>query len=352
MYNLLPRCMSTIEESDADRLTWREFVVDVVMLVLIIANLAFIIFDWTFANSYVQDVLAATVPTFHDFYASEVHPHFLFYDLIFVAIFLTEIIIRWGLAIYRQTYRRWYFYPIVHWYDVLGCIPVGTFRSLRVLRIFSMIPKMQRLGIIDLRQTALYDTLVRYRDWIVQELTDRVTLRILDGVQHEIERNHPVVDRIAEEVIRPQHEALVEALTHRLQEATAKAYGSYRTDFQQYMDGVIQQAVNNNREIKTIGMIPGVGPTIAHLLQSAISDIVYSVINQMMDDVGSRENDKVMAQITTISVDAAFSDEFEQTLNELVRSLIVDSLDVIKDQIDLSRWDPKHTPARDASPVS
>lgn len=328
-------------DPDNGKQTLRELVVDVIMLVLIAANLVFIVFDWTFTYRHFQELLEVTVPAFHDFYATEVHPNFLFYDLIFVAVFVAEILVRWGLAIYRGTYRRWYFYPLVHWYDVLGCIPVGTFRSLRVLRLVVMIRKMQRLGLIDLTQTAIYEAFVYYRDRFVQEITDRVVVRIVSGIQHEVSTNDVVVDRITKEVIGPRRDDLVNALTHRLQAATADAYSSYRPAFQRYVDAVITQAVNNNREISTIGMIPGVGSTIAHLLKEAISDIVYNVLNQIMDDIGSQENNRVIAEITSISADAAFSSNYEQELNTMVRSLLIDALEVVKDQIEVYEWDPR-----------
>lgn len=332
-----------------ERQTLREVVVDAVMLVLIVANLAFIIFDWTFAYVQFQQLLQATVPAFHDFYAAEVHPNFLLYDLAFVAVFVVEIVVRWGLAIYRGTYRRWYFYPLVHWYDVLGCVPVGTFRSLRVLRLIVVVRKMQRLGLVDLKQTAAYETFIYYRDALVQELTDRVVLRILDGVQEEVATNDVVVEQITQHVILPRRTEFVNAVTHRLQAATAEAYDTYRPDFQAYLDDVIAQAVQKNREISTIGMIPGVGSAVAQLLEHAISDIVYNVLNQMMEDVGNPENDRVLAEITSISADAAFSSAYEQELHELVRSLLVESIDVVKSQIEVYEWAPHYRPS-DAAP--
>src|SRR6056297_2996636 len=124
-------------------------VVDVTMLVLIVANLTLIIVDWGFATTFVQGQLQTFTPGVYRWYDQTIHQHFVFYDLLFVSVFVTEILVRWGLAIYRQRYHRWFFYPFVHWYDVLGCIPVGSLRSLRLLRLIAMVPKMQRIGLVD-----------------------------------------------------------------------------------------------------------------------------------------------------------------------------------------------------------
>ena len=312
--------------------------IDAVMLVLIISNLGLIVFDWAFESRIVQDFFRTWLPQFYTFYDTQVHSNFFFVDLMFVAVFVVEIIIRWGVAIYRGTYHRWFFYPFVHWYDVLGCVPVSSFRSLRLLRIAAMIPKMQRLGLVDLRKTAFYRTFSKYGGIVVEELSDRVAVRILDAVKDEVREGHPVTDQVVNEVIKPQREALIESITHRLQEATAVAYGSYQEEFRDYLEEVIAEAVDRNREIGTVARIPGVGTTMATLLENAISDIVYNVIDRMMADVASLDNDKVIAQITSISTDALLTSEYDERLNRLARSILLQSLDLVKEHVEIQQW--------------
>src|SRR5690606_42147929 len=56
--------------------------------------------------------------------------------LLFVSVYLTEFSIRWLVAIARRTHERWFYFPFVHWYDLLGCIPVGSFRWLQPSRSY------------------------------------------------------------------------------------------------------------------------------------------------------------------------------------------------------------------------
>ena len=118
------------------------FILDFVMLVLIISNLFCLVFDTFFENRIVQDLLFWAFPGFTEFYKSQIHPNFLVYDLIFVSVYLSEFVLRWIIAIRRKTYYRWFFYPFVHWYDLIGCIPVGAFRWLRLLRVFSIVYRL------------------------------------------------------------------------------------------------------------------------------------------------------------------------------------------------------------------
>ncbi|MCS4156594.1 hypothetical protein [Salinibacter ruber] len=324
----------------ADR-TAREtlgLVVDVVMMALIVANLALLIVDWGFASPIVQTQMENYVPALYTWYDQTIHQHFLLYDLAFVSIFVVEILVRWGLAIYRQRYHRWFFYPFVHWYDVLGCIPVGSLRSLRLLRLVAMIPKLQRTGLVDLRETYFYRTFEKYRDIVLEEISDRVTVRIIEGLQEEIRTSQEVTTRIGREVIAPQREALIEAVTHRLQEATAVAYDHQQDDFHEYLDGVIEDAVQRNREIGTLAALPGVGRPVASLLENAISDIVFNVVDRMVTDVCSFDNDQAITQVTSISADALMSPKYDRRLNQLAQSVVLQSLDVIKDHVQIRRW--------------
>jgi hypothetical protein len=324
-------------------------IVDVVMVLLIIANLFLIIVDWGFESVVVQRQLQRYTPEVYHWYDRTIHQHFLFYDLAFVVVFVAEILVRWGVAIYRQRYHRWFFYPFVHWYDVLGCIPVSSLRSLRLLRIIAMIPKMQRIGLFDLRNTYPYRKFEKYRDIVLEEISDRVTVRIINGLQTEIRGSEKVSRRIVDEVFAPQREALIQAVTHRMQEATAVAYSSQQDDFQEYLDNVISDAVDKNREISTIASVPGVGGTIAGLLESAISDIVFNVIDRMVADVASLDNDRAIAEVTSISTDALFSPKYDQRLNHLARSLVLQSLDVIKDHVQIRQWRQEYDPASSSS---
>lgn len=322
--------------------------VDMVMLVLILANLVLIVVDWTFSSALVQRQLQLHVASIHRWYDQTIHQNFLFYDLIFVGIFVAEILVRWGLAIYRERYHRWFFYPFIHWYDVLGCIPITSFRSLRLLRIIAMIPKMQRLGLLDLRKTYVYRTYAKYRDIVLEEVSDRVTVRIIEGLQKELRGSRAVSQQIADDVLAPQREALVEAVTHRLQEATAVAYSAHEEDFHEYLNDVIGDAIDRNREISTVASIPGIGRPIASLLERAVSDIVFNVVDRLVTDVAALENDRVLAEVTSISADALLSPKYDQRFNRIARSIVLQSLDVIKRHVQVREWKAEYTPSSSA----
>jgi hypothetical protein len=312
--------------------------VDLVMLALIAANLALIIFDWMFLNAGFQHVLQQYVPAFYVWYDTTIHAHFFYIDLAFVSVFLLEIGVRWGLAIWRQTYHRWFFYPFIHWYDVLGCIPISSFRFLRVLRVFAIVPKIQRTGLIDLKDTYVYQSYLKYRDILIEEITDRVTVKILDGIQDGVRQGNPITERIVRDVIQPQQEALATAFAHRVQEAAATSYEPYRETFRAYVDHRVQEAVDQNQEIGIIGQLPGVGRPIRSLLQGAISDITFHVVDDVLHDVAALDNDDLIAEITERSSDALVRGKYDERLNAILQEIIVDSLELIKEHVQIQQW--------------
>ena len=134
------------------QLVW--FAIDFLMLGLLIINLAFIIFDSVYGFDIVRNGLGSISPAINDFY-QPIHNNFIVYDLAFVAVFLTEFMVRWVYAVKAKMYDRWYFYPFIHWYDIIGCIPVGSFRFLRILRVISIIYRLHQYKVIDVTQTKI-----------------------------------------------------------------------------------------------------------------------------------------------------------------------------------------------------
>src|SRR5690606_19121017 len=190
--------------------------VDLALIGLILLNLGLVLFDWLFRIPAVQDLLHMLSPAFFSFYRDTVHATFLEIDLWFVAVFLTEFVIRWGFAIGRRTYHRWFFYPFAHWYDLLGCIPVGSFRWLRILRVVSLTYRLQRAGLIDLSNTVAWQFAEKYYNVVVEEISDRVVINVLNDVQQQIKQGNPAANRIQSEVLKPRARQLVDYIAARV----------------------------------------------------------------------------------------------------------------------------------------
>ncbi|MDX1804183.1 MAG: ion transporter [Alcanivorax sp.] len=313
------------------------FAIDIGMIVLVVVNLGLILFDWLFQVPPVQSVLASLTPAFHDYYRDTIHANFLFYDLCFVAVYLTEFSLRWIAAIARGTYHRWFFYPFAHWYDLLGCIPVGSFRWLRILRVVSLLLRLQRMGIVDLSQTFLGQTLIKYYGVIVEEVSDRVVINVLSGAQREIGTGSPLLHRIESEVLAPRQSQLVSFAATRVAEATQKSHAQYRDQLAEYFSHLTDEAVIRTPAGRRLAAIPVAGPRAIGLLGEAVRETGTAFVDQLVDDLASPASRPQLEALFSDLIDAAISGDRRQ-LDSLVRDTLLDVLEQVKMQVAVQRW--------------
>lgn len=310
--------------------------IDLLMVGLVLINLSWIIFDWVFTVPWVQDLLTWVYGPFVVFYADQVHSNFYNYDLVFVSIFITEFVFGWCVAIFKRQYKSWWHYPIFHWYDLLGCIPVGSFRFLRVLRLISILVRLQRLGVIDLSNTAVFKFLKRYYGIFVEEVSDRVVVNVLNGVQDEIQHGNEFQDRLIKDVLQPRHAVLADEIVSRAEQTTQVLLAKHRDTVRDYIHGVIAQAMSHNPELKLVGHVPVLGGLVNRQLDHAVGDIVANVVEQMVQDLSSETVHGMVKNVT------------EEILNNLstqpstgsVDALAVanEVIELVKQQVQVQRW--------------
>ncbi len=311
---------------------------DLVMLYILLLNLTFIAFDWIFESQMVQDTLHEYTPTFYYTYSKHIHRNFNLIDLVFITIYLAEFFFRWGVSIYHQRFHKWFFFPFVYWYDLLGCIPAASFRMLRLLRVGIILYRWQRNGIIDLKETYLGKTVIKYYDIIMEEITDKVIVNILGTVQDEIRVGSPLTDKIINEVIRPRKEVLVEWISHRISTATQHVQSRHHHEIRRYVDIRVTESMVENPEVMGINKIPLVGSLVTSRLQSAVSDIVYGVINRIIEDLSSVRSREAVDDVAEALFEAIIQPEKDQHLNQVAIDMVVQSLELIKQQVMIKQW--------------
>ncbi|WP_111497750.1 MULTISPECIES: hypothetical protein [Marinobacter] len=321
---------------NSHQLFW--FVVDFVMLGLLFLNITWIIFDALYAVDAVRDLLFEYVTPFAEFYRP-IHRNFIFYDLIFVWIFLTEFVIRWLYAIRTKLYDRWYFYPFLHWYDLLGCIPVGSYRFLRVLRVISIIYRLHKYQIIDFTKTRVYQFLKFYYEAFMEELSDRIVIKVLSGAQAEMTHGSPLIHRIQNEILLPRRDLLSQWLSEKVAEAATTGYIPNRGALRQYLESCVDQALSQNHELSRLRQVPMLGPQITETLEEAVGDIVAQVIHQILDDLASARNHDFIDDIVgTFLQETDVRDgkvtESERQIIQVVNEII----EALKKQLAVKRW--------------
>ncbi|MDI9245931.1 hypothetical protein [Marinobacter sp. CHS3-4] len=317
------------------QLIW--FTIDFVMLGLLIINLAFIIFDSVYSFDAIQDGLESLAPAINEVYRP-IHRNFIFYDLVFVGIFLTEFMLRWGYAVKAKVYDRWYFYPFIHWYDIIGCIPVGSFRFLRILRVISIIYRLHQYKIIDVTQTKAFKFVNFYYEAFLEELSDRIVIKVLSGAQDEIRRGSPLFDRIQNDILYPRRGMISDWLSQRVAEAAQEGYVPNRGALRTYLEDRVDTALKQNLELSRLKYLPVVGPTIQETLEECVGDIVAHVIHQILEDLASASNHAFIEDIVNVFLPSPDDNGQDEVQNEALINLLTEILEAIKTQVSVKHW--------------
>lgn len=231
---------------------------DLLVMLLITGNLLWLLLDAILLNSGSGLLLARHYPDLLTHYREKLHPDLLVYDTYFTFFLLAELSLRWGVAIYRKTYHRWFFYPFVHWYDVLGCIPLPPFRALRLLRLVSIVYRLQKLGVIDLSQGGPFPIVYKYYQMLLEELSDRIVINVLEGVQREVSAGGPFRQRLTDEVLLPRRDVIVPWLADLLTATSAQAYDEHRERLATYLQERTRVAIASNPDLARIThRVPG-----------------------------------------------------------------------------------------------
>jgi hypothetical protein len=320
--------------SAADRLllAW-----DLGIIGLVSLNLALILFDSLFLIPPLSNAMETVLPTAHGWYNSNIHERFFEIDLVFVSIFIVDVLAGWALAIKQQRYQRWYFYPFAHWYDVLGCIPLSGFRLLRVLRVISILFRLQRLGYIDVRNWAVYRTLMVYYGIFVEEISDRVVINVLSGVQEEIQNGGGGFQRqLVQEVLLPRRELLAQSIAQRVEVALDTAYTENREQIHGYIGHLVENSVRDNAAVRNLERLPMVGQYAIQAVEDAITDAINGVIEDAINGLDSEEFDEMVSHITD-SVFRMLMNEQADGSGEINRA-VIETLELVKAQVAVKRW--------------
>lgn len=317
------------------QLSW--FIIDFLMLGLLIINLALIVWDSVYSFVAIQNVLQERLPALQAAY-HPIHENFIFYDFLFVAVFLSEFFLRWGYAIKAGVYDRWYFYPFIHWYDLVGCIPVGSLRFLRILRVISIISRLQQYKIIDITDTRIYRFFNFYYEAFMEELSDRIVAKVLSGVQHEITLGSPLFEKIQNDILYPRRDMLSGWISQRVAEAAKEGYVPNRGALRNYLEERVDLALQQNVELSRLKYLPVVGTTIRETLEDAVGDIVANVIQQILEDLSSSANHEFIEDIVNAFIRGPDGPESTDTRNEALIALIIEIIEAIKGQVRVKRW--------------
>lgn len=325
--------------------------VDLFMISVALLNILIIVFDWHFQFSFFRIFLKDNFSSFSYWYKDVVRPDFILYDTIFVIIFVTELLISWSISVKEKTYQRWWSYPLVHWYDTLGCIPIGIFRWMRLFRILSVLIKLHRFGIINLKNNFLYRNVKGVYTSFTNRVTDKVLINLVSGIQRATtsEKKKPIKNEEKQEgyiaeAVKPDQEELARVLVAKLQRTAQHNYLNHKDELKETIFGIVKDGFDNSDEYKKIEQLPVVGKQITQSLESTIGDISYHLVESLFNKLTSEETGKLIEDSIKTSINAVVdgqevthvADRKDEELNRIIRNILGRILERVKLDIEKS----------------
>ncbi len=252
-------------------------------------------------------------------------------DLPFLLIFIIEFNSRWLLAVRRRTYPRWFFFPIFYWYDLLGIVPLPQFRLFRLFRIASIYMRLYRSQRSTVGSDPLSRTVKYFANIINEEISDMVSLRILNESQEEIRGG--THQRIIRAVLEPRREALARELTTRLRDVLAST--EVRAKVRAFLDANLKSAVDNAEALRRVPLRKSVVRPLVEAIGTLIFDAIVQTLAGTLD---TDEGQQLLQDLVGASIDGLIAELTEGEVEGLVRDISLESLEHVKAAVKVRKW--------------
>ncbi|SDB91974.1 hypothetical protein [Acinetobacter boissieri] len=322
---------------DKDSWLWKLYLsYDIFMIIIIFVNLLCLIGNailmshfayWFFGLIHQSNAIA--------FYKETLHPWVVLTESWFICFLIIELLVRWGVAIVRQHYTKWFFFPFVHWYEVLAIFP--QLRFLRLLRAGLIIYRLYQLG-YKVVPSSWYNSIQFYYNVIIEEISDRVVINVLDGIKNELDHSN-THKKIIHKLVEHHKNLFAQTIAEVLQENLAVNLQKHRSDIKKHMGDIVQQAISNTSEVHhLLRLFPLIGGKIEDQVQHLGKRLAENLTDQILATLitGSIEQPNML--YTEIAQKVSNININNQSLEKLVESIVYESLESIQKQVKVKQW--------------
>ncbi|ANF59177.1 ion transporter [Halotalea alkalilenta] len=311
---------------------------DAIIIIVVCLSLGLILFDTLYRWTALPALLEALSPSLNAA-GGWLSANATRIDLIFVAIFVIDLIGGWTMAILERRYHRWFFYPFVHWYDVLGSLPIAGLRFLRILRVIGLVARLQRRGVIEIRDWRIYRFFNKYYQVALEELADRIAIKLMTSAQEEIRLGDSLPKRMIDEVLAPRRDVLVGVISERLNGLVAFARDRHRGDLERYLISSTRKVLDENPRLRTLKGLP-FGDHLARSLESSLIDVIQRLVRDSNQALSSDQFQHATERLVGDVFDRALADP--ALSDGRLEETLIDVLEVLKDEIQLQRWKERY----------
>lgn len=205
---------------------------------------------------------------------------------------------------------------------------------MRLFRIIAFSARLNKLVRID---NIVFRKFHKYRDVLMEEISDRVVVNVLNDMQTELQTGTPLFKRVIQEVIRPKRQALTELLVDKLRTVARDMSDIFDQEMRIYIEGCIRKALTSSEDIRLLKMIPGAGKMITRRVENMATDIAFHTVDKIFRDIHAPEKDRVLHELAGKIIDGILAEAKGDISGDMVE-IINKTIDIIKEQVGEKQW--------------
>ena len=307
---------------------------DVMMFIFILVNLFFLAVEYALHAKFSWVIEVMTYMQMTSIAQISLQSTISDVNAFFTLFLIVELSIRWIIAIVQKEYYRWFFFPFVHWYEVLGCLPI--LRPLRLLRAAVIAYRLYLFGYPILPRSLIRQAKFYY-ELVLEELSDRIVIRVIDGITAELNENK-THHEIVEKIIQKHKPMFIKTLFGLLEKNLPTAFNQHQAVISQYVSAAVERSLQNTPELQQIlHLMPVVGNLLSTRLEAIGARLGENIALELMHPLTQIPNPlyaQVANQVGNLQIHSL-------ELEKLVDSVVIEALQVIRDQVSIQQWKVK-----------
>lgn len=264
--------------------------------------------------------------------------HFVRIDLIFISIFLLEFLFMWGYAIRRLGPEQKVLYPLTHWYDLVSCIPLRQLYFLRLLRLLTLYYRLLQSRIIRVEQLKIYRSYLKYKNIVIEEISDQVNLDLIKRTQIKVRRgaNRQLMERIYAQY----REQIRAVLIQHLQQIKWPNVDLHRTQWEAVIAELLHVSLTATDEYRGLIRLPFIGSRIAQAVsQDALKTTVHqssqAMVLNLKSHFSSPSGEQLLAAVVDDYMEQAMTFLRQDSIQNLLEDIHLEILDELKKSVRL-----------------
>lgn len=327
----------SIRPENHNTLGWKLFLVyDIFMMGIIVFNLFCLCANLFLMSSFGQLFFNEIhLPEVLAFYRSDLHPLVIKTEGWFILFLVAELAVRWIIAIIYKHHHRWFFFPFIHWYEVLAIIPY--LRFLRLIRAGIIAYRLHELGYKVIPDNIMKIVLFYYRV-VMEELSDRVVVSVIDGIKYELDTSSSH-KKIIHDLVDHHREMFAQVLAEILQDALATELKAQQRLIADNVGQIVKQAIEDTPQLtQLLRLIPIAGSMIENQIQNIGQRLGENITNGLIDPLTAGSHVQPNQIYTLISEKVSHLNIENKALEQLVESAVYESLASVRKQVKIKQW--------------